>query len=207
MNSHGKLADNHAAPICLGPPSTESSAYNGDWGIIAVSADIIINNPGERPASGPGKDFARRFVNMLCELRLQVGIQNRIEKLLGEFANEHPNVRGCYISRNVDASYFSDGSYGWEADAKPKLQGLAIEGENLFEFIAFTNGLRMHTTPLSSIMNVEELWLETAPDAPFTFRICMFHSFPATTILTAPDGDSQDAAVAFAQRLKYLRGL
>ena len=43
----------------------------------------------ERPAGSAGKDFARRFTNMLCELRLQPGIQNRIDKLLGEFADEH----------------------------------------------------------------------------------------------------------------------
>ncbi|HLJ54340.1 MAG TPA: hypothetical protein VKT77_04820 [Chthonomonadaceae bacterium] len=172
-----------------------------------MSADIAINSAAERATANAGRDFARRFTNMLCELRLQIGIQNRIERIMNDFAEEHPNVRGAYLSRNVDASYFSDGAYGWEADSKPKLQGIAIEGENLFEFIAFTNGIRIHTTPLTSIMNVEELWLETAPDAPFTFRVCMFHSFPATTILVAPDGDSQDAAVAFVQRIKYLRGL
>jgi hypothetical protein len=171
-----------------------------------VSAEPALNIVSERQSGSPGKDFARRFTNMLCELRLQPGIQNRIEKLMGEFADEHPNLRGSYLSRHVDSSYFSDGSCGWEAEARPKLQGLAIEGENLFEFIAFSNGIRLHTTPLSTVMNIEELWLEAAPDEPFLFRICLFHSFPATTILSAPDGDSQDSAVAFAQRLKYLRG-
>lgn len=86
------------------------------------------------------------------------------------------------------------------------MQGIAIEGEHLFEFLAFSHGVRIHTTPLQTIMNVEELWLETAPDQPFVFRVCLYHSFPATTILYAPDGDSQDAAVAFITRLKYLRG-
>ena len=86
------------------------------------------------------------------------------------------------------------------------MQGLAIVGENLFEFLAFANGLKMHTTPLASVMNVEELWLEPAPDQPFTFRIALYHSFPATTILTATDGDAQEAAAGFLRRLKYLRG-
>jgi hypothetical protein len=171
-----------------------------------VTAETSLNKTGDRQAGSPGKDFTRRFTNMLCELRLQRGIQNRIEKLMNEFSDMHPNLRGSYLSRHVDSSYFIDGSCGWEADARPKLQGLAIEGENMFEFIAFSNGVRIHTTPLSTIMNIEELWLETAPDQPFTLRICMYHSFPATTILFAPDGDSQDAAVAFAHRLRYLRG-
>lgn len=177
----------------------------GTQGDISVTAETI-NRAGERQTAAPGKEFARRFTNMLCELRLQTGIQQRIEKLLGEFADEHPNLRGSYLSRHVDASYFSDGSCGWEAEAKPKLQGLALEGENLFEFLAFSQGIRMHTTPISTIMNIEELWLETAPDQPFNLRICLYHSFPATTILYAPDGDSQDSAIAFAHRLKYLRG-
>jgi hypothetical protein len=153
-----------------------------------------------------GREFARRFTNTLCELRLPTGIHQRTERLLSEFAEEHPNLRGSYISRAVDESYFSDGSCGWEAVARPKLQGIAIEGENLFEFLAFANGLRSHTTPLNSIMNIEELWLETAPEQPFTLRVCLYHSFPATTILYAPDGETQEAAVSFLRRLKYLRG-
>jgi hypothetical protein len=172
-----------------------------------VSAEPVLRSTEERQPGSAGRDFARRFTNMLCELRLQPGIHNRIELLLDEFADAHPNLRGSYLSRHVDHTYFSDGSCGWEADAKPKLQGLALEGENLFEFIAFTNGIRLHSTPVSSIMSVEELWLETAPDEPFALRICLIHSFPATTILTAPDGDGQDSAVAFSHRLKYLRGL
>lgn len=171
-----------------------------------MTAEMIPTQSGERTPGATGKDFARRFTNLLCELRLQPGIQNRIDMLLGEFADEHPSLRASYLSRHVDPSYFADGDCGPEAETKPKLQGLALDGEHLFEFIAFTNGLRIHTTPLSTIMNVEELWLEAAPNEPFMLRICFYHNFPATTILTAPDGDTQDAAVAFVHRLKYLRG-
>ena len=153
-----------------------------------------------------GREFVRRFRNLLCELRMQPGIHQRAETLLTEFAEAHPNLRASYLSRDVDESYFSDGSCGWEANARPKLQGLAIEGETLFEFLAFSNGLRMHATPLNTIMNVEELWLEPAPEQPFVFRACLFHSFPATTILTALHPESQESAIAFLQRLKYLRG-
>ncbi len=155
---------------------------------------------------GAARDFGRRFRNLLCELRLQPGIHQRIETLLTEFAEAHPNVRASYLSRDVDESYFSDGSCGWEASARPKLQGIAIEGETLYEFLAFANGLRMHATPLNTIMNVEELWLEPAADQPFVLRACLFHSFPATTILYAPHPDTQEAAIGFLQRLKYLRG-
>lgn len=171
-----------------------------------MTAEITAGNAKERSTTTAGREFARKYGNLLCELRLQAGIHQRIEKLLAEFAEAHPNVRASYISRDVDESYFSDGSCGWEAAARPKLQGLAIEGEHLFEFLAFANGARMHTTPLSSVMNVEELWMEAAPDQPFVLRVCLYHSFPATTILYAPTGDSQDAAVSFLRRLKYLRG-
>ncbi len=171
-----------------------------------MTAETALSQATDRQPVSAGKDFARRYSNMLCELRMQPGIQNRIERLMAEFAEEHPNVRGSYLSRHVDPTYFSDGSCGWEAEARPKLQGLAIEGENLFEFIAFTNGIRLHTTPISTIMNVEEVWLEAAPEEPFACRICLYHSFPANTILTAPDADSQDSAAVFLQRLRYLRG-
>lgn len=171
-----------------------------------MSAETISGKAGERQGVSPGKEFARKYNNYLCELRLQTGIHQRIEKIVTEFSEEHPNVRASYVSRHVDESYFSDGACGWEAAARPKLQGLALEGEHLFEFLAFANGLRTHVTPLQTIMNVEELWMETAPEQPFMLRICLYHSFPATTILTAPDGESQDAAVAFLRRLKYLRG-
>jgi hypothetical protein len=161
----------------------------------------------EKTPVSAGREFARRFTNTLCELRLPIGIHQRIERLIGEFAEEHPNLRASYISRSVDESYFNDGSCGWEAAARPKLQGVAIEGENLYEFLAFANGFRSHSTPLSTVMNIEELWLETAPEQPFTLRVCFYHSFPATTILYAPEGESQEAAVSFIRRVKYLRGL
>jgi hypothetical protein len=167
------------------------------------------NNAGIAISTKPAtaaREFVRRYTNLLCELRLQTGIRQRIETMLNEFAEVHPNLRASYISRDVDESYFNDGSCGWEAAARPKLQGLAIEGENLFEFLSFTNGLRTHTTPLNSIVNVEELWLETAQDQPFVLRISLYHSFPATTLLYAPNGETQEGARAFLQRLKYLRG-
>ena len=160
----------------------------------------------DRSATTAGREFSRKFCNLLIEIRLQAGIHNRIEKVMGDFAEEHPNLRASYISRDVDDSYFNDGSCGWEALAKGKLQGLAIEGDKMYEFLAFANGFRMHATPLETVMNVEELWLESAPSQPFAFRVCLYHSFPATTILTAPTGEGQDAAVSFVQRLKYLRG-
>ncbi len=182
-----------------------------------MSAEFVSErNTGKRSALPPnservrecvaGREFTRKFRNLLCELRMQPGIHQRAETLLTEFAEAHPNLRASYLSRDVDESYFSDGSCGWEANARPRLQGIAIEGESLFEFLAFANGLRMHATPLNTIMNVEELWLEPAPDQPFVFRACLFHSFPATTILYALHPDSQESAVAFLQRLKYLRG-
>lgn len=166
----------------------------------------VERNSVEKIPLSAGREFARRFSNLLCELRLPIGIHQRIDMLMNEFAEEHPNLRGSYISRTVDETYFSDGSCGWEAAARPKLQGIAVDGDRLYEYLAFANGLRMHTTPLESIMNIEELWLETAPEQPFVLRVCMYHSFPATTILYAPDGESQDAAMAFLRRLKYLRG-
>ncbi len=170
-----------------------------------MSAERIYLTSQE-PKPIASRDFARRFTNLTDELRLQPGIRQRIETLLGEFADAHPNLRAWYLARDVDESYFADGACGWEAAARPKLQGLAIEGEHLFEFLAFANGLRMHTTPLNTIMNVEELWLETAPDQPFVLRVCLYHSFPATTMLYAPSGEAQESAVAFLSRLKYLRG-
>jgi len=171
-----------------------------------MAAEVNARIAQDKKPTTAAREFARRYSNLLCELRLQMGIRQRIETLLTEFVEIHPNLHACYISRDVDESYFSDGSCGWEAAARPKLQGLAIEAGNLFEFLAFSNGLRTHTTPLNSIMNVEELWLETAPDQPFVLRICLYHSFPATTVLYAPTGETQEAARSFLQRLKYLRG-
>ena len=170
-----------------------------------MAAEMTARGISEK-ASTSAREFVRRFTNLLCELRLPVGISQRIEKLMAEFAEEHPSLRAIYISRSVDDSYFSDGSCGWEAVAKPKLQGLAVDGDRIYEFLAFANGLRTYVSPLETVMNVEELWLEPAPDQAFVLRICLYHSFPATTILYAPDGESQDAAVSFVRRLKYLRG-
>ncbi len=160
----------------------------------------------ERRSISAGREFARRFANLLHELRLQPGIQRKAEVLLDEFADAHPNLRASYLSRDVDESYFSDGACGWEAGARPKLQAMAIEGETLFEFLAFSQGLRMHATPLQTVMHVEELWLEPAPQQPFVLRCCLYHSFPATTLLCASTGESQEALHNFLVRLKYLRG-
>ena len=160
----------------------------------------------DRAAANTGQEFVRRFTNLLCELRLTPGIHKRSERILADFAAEHPNLRAAYVSRHVDESYFSDGSCGWQASAGPKLQGIAADENHLYEFLAFAHGLRMHTTPLSTVMNIEELWLESSPKEPFTFRAIFYHSFPATTLIYAPDGESQEAAVSFLRRLKYLRG-
>ncbi len=171
-----------------------------------MATEVNAAKYSDRSAPTAGREFARRFCNLLVEIRLQAGIHKRIEKVIGDFAEEHANLRASYISRDVDDSYFNDGSCGWEAAAKGKIQGLAIEGDKMYEFLAFSNGLRMHATPLDTVMNVEELWLESGPSQPFAFRVCLYHSFPATTILTANSGEGQDAAVSFVQRLKYLRG-
>ncbi len=171
-----------------------------------MAVDEVAAGLDKKPTAG-GKEFARKFCNLLCELRLPTGIHQRTERILTEFSEEHANLRASYVSRDVDESYFSDGACGWEAAARPKLQGIALDGGILYEFLAFGNGLRVHTTPMETIMNVEETWIETGPDQPFTLRICLYHSFPATTILYAPEGDGQDAAMAFLSRLKYLKGL
>ena len=171
-----------------------------------MAADYNAGIANDKRCTTASWEFARRYSNLLCELRLKTGIKHRIETILTEFVEIHPDLRASYVSRDVDESYFSDGSCGWEAAARPKLHGLAIEGENMYEFLAFSNGLRTHCTPLTSIMNIEELWLETAPDQPFVLRISLYHSYPATTVLYAPTGETQDAARAFLQRLKYARG-
>lgn len=171
-----------------------------------MAPEVSMGNAPPKAGVVAGREFARRFSNLLVELGLQTGIRRRTEEIVAEFADEHPNIRAFYISRDVDETYFSDGSCGWEAGSRPKLQGIAIENDKMYEFLAFSQGLRTHCTPLETIMNVEELWLETTPSQPFVLRICMYHSFPATTILYAPDGESQDAAVSFLRRLKYLRG-
>ncbi|HLI47656.1 MAG TPA: hypothetical protein VKV18_03040 [Chthonomonas sp.] len=171
-----------------------------------MSAERIARMADSEQPNSSAALFVHRFKNGLYELQLSPGIFRRIEGLLEEFAQSHPNLRGSYLSHEVDPSYFSDGAYGWEAVHRPRLQGLAIEGETLFEFLAFASGFRMHATPLESIVNIEELWMEPAPDKPFILRVCIYHSFPAATLLYAPTGETQEAAAAFVSRLKYLRG-
>lgn len=160
----------------------------------------------ERRADAAGREFADKFCNMLCELRLQPGTHARIVRTLNEFAEEHPRIRAGYLSREVDESYFSDGACGWEASARPRLQGVALEEGKLFEFLAFSNGLQVHSTSLDAVVDIEELWLEIAPDQPFAMRVTLYHSFPATTVLVASEADGQEAASSFVRRLKYLRG-
>lgn len=171
-----------------------------------MSAERITRIGDSEAPHTVAREFVRRFRNRLPELQLSSGIHQRIEGILEEFAQAHPNLRGSYLSHEVDPSYFSDGAYGWEAVSRPSLQGLAIEGENLFEFLAFANGFRMHATPLETVINVEEVWLEPAPNKPFILRVCLYHSFPATTLLYATSGEMQEAATSFVGRLKYLRG-
>jgi len=154
-----------------------------------------------------GAEFARKFCNHLAELRLQPGIHHRIERLIKEFSEVHPNLRGSYLSRHVDPKYFEEGVYGWEAGVRPKLHALALSGDHLHEFIAFSNGFRRSSTPLETISSVEEVWLEAAPDSPFTYTASLTHSFPSVTLLYAPEPEGQDAAALFIDRIKYLRGM
>ena len=170
-----------------------------------MAAERLYSSAAEN-AAPTGREFVRRYNNLLCELQLQRGIHQRIERLMNDFAEERPNLRATYISRHLDESYFSDGAYGWEAAARPKLHGMAAVGENLYEFVSFAHGFRAHSTPLNTIVNIEETWMEPAPGQPFVLRVCFYHTFPATTILYAPDGESQDAVTAFVLRVKYLRG-
>ncbi len=171
-----------------------------------MSVDKTGRELADRQPRTAGSEFVRRFENALHELRQQPGTYYKTTQLLSEFADLHPNLRGSYISREVDPSYFANGQCGWEAGARGKLQALALEGECLFEFLAFTNGIRMHSTPLSSVMNVEETWLEPSTDQPFVFKACMYHSFPATTLLTACTPEGEESAHEFLARVKYLRG-
>jgi hypothetical protein len=153
-----------------------------------------------------GREFARRFNNILCELQLQPGIQRRIENLLGEFAEEHPNLRASYVSREVDESYFPVDEFPPEVLARPRLHGIAVEGEQMFEFVAFAHGLRRDTVSLNSIAHIQETWLEPKVDEPFVLRVTLYHNFPAATVLLATTGEAQDAVQDFLSRLKYLRG-
>jgi len=156
--------------------------------------------------SSAAREFAQRYRNILCELQLQVGIHRRIETILDAFADEHPNLRASYISREVDECYFGEGQLPAEALARRRLQGLAVERDTLHEFLAFAHGLQRDTVDLSSIVRVEETWLEPRPDEPFVLRVRLHHAFGACTVLLASTGEGQDAARAFADRIRYLRG-
>ena len=163
---------------------------------------------GAAPPAGSavGRDFVRRFTNVLPELQLQAGIARRIENLLNDWSAEHGNLRGTYISREVDASYFQDRDMPPEALARPKLHALAIDGEHLFEFVAFAHGLRRDVVDLRSIAQIQETWLEPKPEDPFIYRVLLYHNFPAATVMLATTGETQDSAQEFVARLKYLRG-
>ncbi len=165
-----------------------------------------ISSEAQERSRSDGREFSRRFCNLLCELQLHTGIHRRIENLIQHFVEDHPNLRTTYISRSVDPTYFEDGVCGWEAASRPQLQGLVVAGNNLHEFLAFSHGFRSHVTPLGLVVDIEETWLEPEPAQPFLYRACLYHQFPATTILYAPDGEMQDAATRFVQTLKYLRG-
>ncbi len=159
-----------------------------------------------RTVTTAGAEFARRFSNALIELRLGPGIHHRIERLMREFSEIHPHLRGSYLSRTPDPKYFEDGTFGWEANARPKLHALAISGDHLHEFMAFAGGFRKSATPLETLLSVEETWIETASDAPFVYSAAFTHSFPSVTTLYAPDPEGQEAAAGFVDRIKYLRG-
>ena len=153
-----------------------------------------------------GREFARRFNNILCEMQLQNGIHRRIEKLVGEFGEEHAGLRAVFVSREVDDSYFMDGYCPPEAVTRPKLHGLAAEGQALYEFVAFHQGFRREVVDLRTIVHIQETWLEPSPETPFVLRVNLYHNFPAATVLLATSGEMQDLAQDFVARLKYMRG-
>lgn len=171
-----------------------------------MSAEMTPSGNAREFRQIEGGAFARRFCNLLCELQLQPGIYRRIERLIQDFGMDKPLLRAVYISRSVDPSYFADEAYGALAAERPQLQALVIEGRNLYEFIAFAQGFRSHVTPINSVVNIEETWLEPEPARPFVFRACLYHSFPAATILYAPDGDIQEYAMQFLDVMKHVRG-
>jgi hypothetical protein len=154
----------------------------------------------------PGREFARRFINTLCELHLQQGIHRRIETIANDFAMEHPNVRAMYVSREVDDCYFEDPLLPPGAAARPRMHGIAIDGEQLYEFVAFSHGLRTDVVGLSSIVSIEETWTEPSPETPFVFRVVMTHTPAGATVLLATTGEMQDAVRDFVGRIKYLKG-
>jgi hypothetical protein len=156
--------------------------------------------------NSPGREFARKFTNILPELQLQSGIHRRIENMLEDWSAEHPNLRGSYFGREVDPSYLAGVDGAPEALARPKLHGLAIEGEVLHEFVVFAHGIRKDVVELGSIAQLQETWVETKPDEPFLYRAELFHTFGASTILVASKGEAQDAAQEFVSRFRYLRG-
>jgi hypothetical protein len=151
-----------------------------------------------------GAEFARRFRNVLCELQLQTGIYRRIEHLINVFGQEHPNLRATYISREVDESYFT--GYPVDVLARPRLQGIAVEGDCMYEFVAFHHGFRADVLELRSISHIQETWLEPKPEEPFVLRVQIYHDVAAATILLATNGEGQDAVQEFIARIKYLRG-
>lgn len=163
-----------------------------------MTAETIANNPG--------REFARKFSNTLVELQLQAGIHRRIENLVNDWAAAHPNLRASYLSREVDASYFQSDDCPPEALSRPKLQAIAVEGDRMYEFVAFTNGFRRDITQIESIVHLQETWLEPKPDEPFVLRVAIYHAFPAATILLATTGEQQDLIQDFLTRLKYLKG-
>lgn len=153
-----------------------------------------------------GAEFARRFNNVLCELQLQTGIYRRIEHLMNVFGQEHPNLRASYISREVDESYLQGPEYPIEALTRPRMQGLAVEGDCIYEFIAFHHGFRRDVVELHSICHIQETWLEPKPEEPFVLRVHIYHDVSAATVLLATTGEAQDAVQEFLTRVKYLRG-
>lgn len=160
----------------------------------------------ETAINSPGREFARKFGNTLVELQLQGGIHRRIENLVNDWAAEHPNLRASYLSREVDASYFQGEDCPPEALSRPKLQGIAVEGDRMYEFVAFSHGFRRDVASLDSIVHVQETWLEPKPDEPFVLRVAFYHTFPAATILLATTGEQQDLIQDFLTRLRYLKG-
>src|SRR5438477_10476394 len=128
-----------------------------------------------------GREFARRFSNILCELQLQQGIFRRADQLIAEFAEEHANLRGSYLSREVDESYFPPSQFPPDAVARPKLQGIALDNDKMYEFVAFAHGLRRDVSDIRSIVHLQETWLEPKPEEPFVVRVAIYHTFPAVT--------------------------
>ena len=165
-----------------------------------------MEQAGRAAIATAGGEFARRFLGMMDRLKLTPGIHYRAERLMKEFGENNAHLRGHYLSRSADPRYFADGEFGWEAAARPQLHGLAISGDQLYEFVAFANGFRRHVTPLDTVIGIDEIWLETAPNEPFAYQASLTHSFPSVTGLYALESDSQESALDFIERVKYLKG-